>query len=67
MGGAVDWNVPIHNSEQLYQSLKRLGRETQLIVYPDEHHGIRRPSFQVDRFQRWVGWYDKYVKGIVKP
>jgi dipeptidyl aminopeptidase/acylaminoacyl peptidase len=67
MGGAVDWNVPIHNSEQLYQSLKRLGRETQLIVYPDEHHGIRRPSFQVDRFQRWVGWYDKYVKEIVKP
>ncbi len=68
MGGAQDWNVPIHNSEQLYQSLKRLGRETQLIVYPGEHHGIRRPSFQVDRFQRWVNWYDKYVKGVqAKP
>jgi dipeptidyl aminopeptidase/acylaminoacyl peptidase len=68
MGGAEDWNVPIHNSEQLYQSLKRLGRETQLIVYPNEHHGIRRPSFQVDRFQRWLGWYDQYVKGVqAKP
>ena len=28
MGGAEDWNVPIHNSEQLYQALKKLGRET---------------------------------------
>lgn len=68
MGGAEDWNVPILNSEQLYQSLKRLGRETKLVVYPGEHHGIRRPSFQVDRFQRWINWYDQYVKGVqAKP
>lgn len=64
MGGAEDWNVPIHNSEQLYQALKRLGQTTQLVVYPGEHHGIRRPSFQVDRYQRWLDWYGKYVKGI---
>ena len=63
IGGAVDWNVPILNSEQMYQAMKRLGRETQLVVYPGEHHGIRRPSFQKDRFERFLGWYDKYVKG----
>ena len=62
IGGAVDWNVPILNSEQMYQAMKRLGRETQLVVYPNEHHGIRRPSFQKDRFERFLGWYDKYVK-----
>jgi len=63
IGGAVDWNVPILNSEQMYQAMKRLGRETQLVVYPGEHHGIRRPTFQKDRFERFLGWYDKYVKG----
>ncbi len=63
IGGAVDWNVPILNSEQMYQSMKRLGRETQLVVYPGEHHGIRRPTFQKDRYERFVGWFDKYVKG----
>ncbi|NIP79418.1 MAG: prolyl oligopeptidase family serine peptidase, partial [Gemmatimonadetes bacterium] len=63
MGGALDWNVPILNSEQLYQALKRLGRETLLVVYPGEHHGIRRPAFQKDRLQRWLDWYDRYVKG----
>ncbi|HSR49671.1 MAG TPA: S9 family peptidase, partial [Acidobacteriota bacterium] len=63
MGGEKDWNVPILNSEQLYQALKRLGRETQLVVYPNQHHGIRLPTFMKDRWQRYLDWYDKYVKG----
>ncbi len=63
MGGEKDWNVPIQNSEQLYQALVRLGVPSQLVVYPDEHHGIARPSFQKDRFIRYLAWYDKYVKG----
>ncbi len=64
MGGALDWNVPIHNSEQMYQVLKRIGKApTQLIVYPGEHHGIRKPSFQKDRLERYLAWYKQYVKG----
>ena len=43
--GQEDWNVPVLNSEQMYQALKSLGRETQLIIYPGESHEIRRPSF----------------------
>ena len=62
MGGAVDWNVPIANSEQMYLGMKALGIETKLVVYPNEHHGIRRPSFQKDRLERYVGWYDAYLK-----
>jgi dipeptidyl aminopeptidase/acylaminoacyl peptidase len=62
MGGALDWNVPIINSEQMYIAMKRLGRETQLIVYPDEHHGIRRPTFEKDRLERWLAWYDDHLK-----
>lgn len=62
MGGSDDWNVPILNSEQMYMAMKRLGRETQLIVYPGEHHGISRPSFQKDRMERYLEWMKKYVK-----
>ncbi len=64
IGGGSDWNVPILNSEQMYQAMKRLGRETQLVVYPDEFHGIERPTFLKDRFERFIAWYDKYVKGV---
>ncbi|MEE2709395.1 MAG: S9 family peptidase [Gemmatimonadota bacterium] len=65
MGGEKDWNVPILNSEQLYQALRRLGRTTQLVVYPGEHHGIRKPTFQKDRYERYLEWYGKYVKAAV--
>jgi dipeptidyl aminopeptidase/acylaminoacyl peptidase len=62
LGGDADMNVPILGGQQLYQGLKRLGRETELIVYPGETHAIRRPSFQKDRFDRYIAWYEKYLK-----
>jgi dipeptidyl aminopeptidase/acylaminoacyl peptidase len=62
IGGAADWNVPILNSEQFYQVLKRRGVPTGLIVYPDEDHSIDRPSFYKDRFERYLGWYARWVK-----
>jgi dipeptidyl aminopeptidase/acylaminoacyl peptidase len=61
MGGKEDWNVPIQNSEQLYQRLKRIGVDTQLVVYPRKFHGFSRPSFIRDRYQRYLDWYKKYV------
>lgn len=62
--GQEDWNVPLQNSEQLYQALRRLGVPTELIVYPGQGHGIRRPSYQKDRYQRYLAWYDKFVKAV---
>jgi len=66
LGGDADMNVPIIGGQQLYQGLKRLGRETELIVYPGETHAIRRPSFQQDRFERYIAWYSKYLKPSTK-
>ena len=66
MGGDADMNVPILGGEQLYQGLKRLGRETELVIYPGETHSIRRPSFQKDRFERYIAWYSKYLKPATK-
>lgn len=62
MVGQDDWNVPLVNSEQMYQALRSRGIPTKLVIYPGEHHGIRRPSFQKDRMERWLGWYDKFIK-----
>lgn len=60
--GQEDWNVPLINSEQLYLSLRRLGVDTQLIVYPEQPHEFWRPSYIKDRMQRYVAWYDRYLK-----
>jgi dipeptidyl aminopeptidase/acylaminoacyl peptidase len=60
--GAEDVNVPCLNSEQFYQAMRRLGRDTELVIYPGQTHAIRRPSFQKDRFERYLAWYDKYLR-----
>ena len=62
LGGERDFNVPVQGSQQMYQALRSLGIETQLIIYPNENHGIQRPSYQRDRNERYLAWYDKYVK-----
>ena len=40
MGGDQDLNVPLHNGEQMYQAVKSLGLDTQLIIYPGQYHGL---------------------------
>jgi dipeptidyl aminopeptidase/acylaminoacyl peptidase len=62
MGGEKDFNVPIVGGEQMYQALKSLGVDTQLVVYPGQYHGLTTPSYLRDRFERYLAWFDKYLK-----
>jgi dipeptidyl aminopeptidase/acylaminoacyl peptidase len=62
LGGERDFNVPVQGGQQMYQALRSLGVDTQLIIYPNEFHGIQRPSYVRDRYERYLAWYDKYVK-----
>jgi len=60
--GDKDFNVPLLNSEQMYQALKSRGVDTRLVIYPDQFHGLDVPSYITDRLQRYVDWYGKYLK-----
>jgi dipeptidyl aminopeptidase/acylaminoacyl peptidase len=62
MSGLKDFNVPTAGSEHMYQALKSLGVPAELILYPDQNHGISKPSYQVDREVRYIKWFDKYLK-----
>jgi dipeptidyl aminopeptidase/acylaminoacyl peptidase len=62
MGGQSDFNVPIVGGEQMYQALRSLGVETQLVIYPNQFHGITVPSYKVDRLKRYLAWYDHHLK-----
>ncbi len=62
MVGEKDFNVPAVGSEQMYQGLRYLGVPTQLIVYPGQFHGLTLPNFQKDRLDRYIAWFDKYLK-----
>ena len=60
--GQADMNVPLLNTEQMYQAVRRQGIPTELVIYPDQFHGIRTPSYQKDRYERYVKWYDTYLR-----
>jgi dipeptidyl aminopeptidase/acylaminoacyl peptidase len=67
LGGERDFNVPVQGGQQMYQALRSLGVDTQLVIYPNEFHGIQRPSYVRDRYERYLAWYDKYVKKNPPP
>jgi dipeptidyl aminopeptidase/acylaminoacyl peptidase len=67
VGGNIDCNVPIVGGEQMYLSLKELGRETLLVVYPDEYHEFKTPSHIKDLNERYLAWYAHYVKADGTP
>jgi dipeptidyl aminopeptidase/acylaminoacyl peptidase len=62
MGGQADFNVPIIGGEQMYQALRSLGVETQLVIYPSQFHGLTVPSYRKDRLDRYLIWYDRHLK-----
>ncbi|HSQ99843.1 MAG TPA: S9 family peptidase [Sphingomicrobium sp.] len=62
LGGSSDFNVPLLNGEQMYQALRSRNVPTRLIIYPGQFHGLKRPSFLRDRYQRYLDWYATYLK-----
>ena len=62
MASEKDFNVPTAGAEQMYQALRSLNIPTQLIIYPGQFHGITKPSYQVDRYARYLKWFGQYLK-----
>ena len=62
LGGRNDWNVPLLNAELMYQSLRKRGIDTELVVYPGAHHGDWSAEFDRDYLQRVREWFDKHLK-----
>ena len=62
MASEKDFNVPSAGKvNKMYQALRSLGTPTQLIIYPGQFHQITVPSYLHDRYERWLGWFGKYL------
>jgi dipeptidyl aminopeptidase/acylaminoacyl peptidase len=61
MCGEKDFNVPLLNTEQMYQALQSLHVPTELVIYPGQFHGFSTPSYIKDRYARYLSWYNKYL------
>src|SRR5262245_61421014 len=60
--GEDDTTDPIGQSQQFYRGLKRYHVASDLVLYPREGHGLREENHLLDRLNRIVAWYDKYLK-----
>ena len=61
MCGENDFNVPLINSEQMYQALRSMNVPTKLVIYPNQYHGLSKPSYVQDRLERLIDWYGQYL------
>ncbi len=60
--GDADTVDPLGQSQELYRGLKRYGVEAEFVVYPREPHGFHEEKHLLDRLNRILAWYDKYLK-----
>ncbi len=58
-----DHRCPIEQAEQLFVALKRLGKETRLVRFPDEGHELSRsgrPDRRVQRLGAISAWFEAH-------
>ncbi|WP_422122736.1 S9 family peptidase [Planococcus sp. X10-3] len=59
-----DYRCPIEQSEQLYITLKSMGKETEFVRFPEADHNLSRtgkPNLRFARLEQIAGWMEKYL------
>lgn len=59
-----DYRCPMEQAEQWYMALKSMGRTVEFVRFPNESHGLGRmgkPKHRVERLQRTLDWFEKYL------
>jgi dipeptidyl aminopeptidase/acylaminoacyl peptidase len=62
-----DMRCNLEQGTQLFLALRRLGVETEMVIFPEESHGLSRggrTDRRVERLRHFVRWFDRYLKGV---
>jgi dipeptidyl aminopeptidase/acylaminoacyl peptidase len=54
-----DRRVPLPMGKAFHQALLKRGVPTEMVIYPDEGHGIRQPRHREDVLRRLVAWFER--------
>jgi dipeptidyl aminopeptidase/acylaminoacyl peptidase len=60
-----DLRCNVEQAEQLFTTLRLLGRDVELVRFPAESHELTRsgnPAHRVQRFELLLEWFDRYLK-----
>ncbi|WP_202703712.1 S9 family peptidase [Flavobacterium sp. UGB4466] len=64
--GKNDYQVDTHQSMEFYLALRRAGRKSLMLLYPDEGHGLINSEKQKDLALRTLQWFDHFLKENTK-
>ncbi|PIC79865.1 peptidase [Sporosarcina sp. P18a] len=59
-----DFVCPIEQAEQLFITLKDLGKETEFVRFPESDHNMSRtgkPNLRIARLEEITGWFKRYL------
>src|SRR5690606_8946221 len=59
-----DFRCPIEQAEQLFITLKHMGKETVFVRFPEADHNLSRtgkPNLRIERLDQITGWFEKYL------
>jgi len=59
--GEADVRCPLPQSVEFYKGLRSVGVDAELVVYPREPHLFREPRHQLDKMQRELAWFARWV------
>jgi len=60
--GKADTQVDWHQSVEYYLAMRRLGKKSAMLLYPNEGHGLANPSNQEDLTRRVLQWFGHFLK-----
>lgn len=62
--GELDFRCPIEQGEQLYVTLKHLGKDVRFVRFPGANHELSRsghPQMRIHRLEQIIDWFETYV------
>lgn len=62
--GEDDLRCPIEQAQQLYITLKRMGKEVEFVRFPQADHNLSRtglPNLRKERLEQIIGWFNEYL------
>ncbi len=60
--GANDPRVPLSEASQLAEALRSRGVECELLVYPDEGHGLAKRTNRLDAYPKAAAFLERHIR-----
>jgi dipeptidyl aminopeptidase/acylaminoacyl peptidase len=59
--GLDDRCTPPGQATEFYQALRANGVESEVVLYPEEGHGVRNFPAAIDLATRMVAWFERFM------